>query len=122
MILPAVKLGTLALKTICKPIANRLKKEAGLHPRFRQFIVNIAQVHSCALCLLLYFSFKFFQILLHGFALKLAFLAWVSVFSLCLRLGSFFCPHFCAELGVELVIIKSMSGMNMMPVKVDVKY
>ncbi|XWS39385.1 hypothetical protein CRYUN_Cryun18bG0049200 [Craigia yunnanensis] len=34
MILPVVKLGTLALKTFCKPFANRLKKEAGLHPRF----------------------------------------------------------------------------------------
>ncbi|XP_065873503.1 OPA3-like protein [Euphorbia lathyris] len=45
MILPVVKLGTLALKTACKPIANRLKKEAGLHPRFRQFIVNIAQAN-----------------------------------------------------------------------------
>ncbi|GMN53904.1 hypothetical protein TIFTF001_023036 [Ficus carica] len=43
MILPVVKLGTLALKTFCKPIANRLKKEAGLHPKFRQFIINIAQ-------------------------------------------------------------------------------
>ncbi|KAJ8763775.1 hypothetical protein K2173_003557 [Erythroxylum novogranatense] len=45
MILPVVKLGTLALKTICKPIANRLKKEAGLHPRFRNLIINIAQVN-----------------------------------------------------------------------------
>ncbi|OMP10221.1 Optic atrophy 3-like protein [Corchorus olitorius] len=45
MILPVVKLGTLALKTACKPIANRLKKEAGLHPRFRQFIINIAQAN-----------------------------------------------------------------------------
>ncbi|KAK9131973.1 hypothetical protein Scep_011501 [Stephania cephalantha] len=43
MILPFVKLGTLALKTFAKPIANRLKKEAGIHPKFRQFIVNIAQ-------------------------------------------------------------------------------
>ncbi|KAF2295031.1 hypothetical protein GH714_031162 [Hevea brasiliensis] len=43
MILPVLKLGTLALRTICKPIANRLKKEAGLHPGFRQFIINIAQ-------------------------------------------------------------------------------
>ncbi|XP_039007777.1 OPA3-like protein [Hibiscus syriacus] len=43
MILPVVKLGTLALKTACKPIANRLKKEASLHPRIRQFIINIAQ-------------------------------------------------------------------------------
>ncbi|XWS54118.1 hypothetical protein CRYUN_Cryun10bG0061200 [Craigia yunnanensis] len=45
MILPVVKLGTLALKTLCKPIASRLKKEAGLHPRFRQFIINIAQAN-----------------------------------------------------------------------------
>ncbi|XP_059435216.1 OPA3-like protein [Corylus avellana] len=45
MILPVVKLGTLALKTICKPIANRLKKEAGRHPKFRQFIINIAQTN-----------------------------------------------------------------------------
>ncbi|MBA0855716.1 hypothetical protein Goshw_017920 [Gossypium schwendimanii] len=43
MILPVAKLGTLALKTACKPIANRLKKDAGLHPRFRQLIINIAQ-------------------------------------------------------------------------------
>uniref|UniRef100_A0A2P2JCQ9 OPA3-like protein n=1 Tax=Rhizophora mucronata TaxID=61149 RepID=A0A2P2JCQ9_RHIMU len=45
MILPVVKLGTLALKTISKPIANRLKMEAGLHPRFRQYIVNLAQAN-----------------------------------------------------------------------------
>ncbi|OVA00003.1 Optic atrophy 3-like [Macleaya cordata] len=45
MILPFVKLGTLALKTLCKPIASRLKKEAGLHPRFRQLIVDIAQTN-----------------------------------------------------------------------------
>lgn len=49
MILPVVKLGTLALKTACKPIANRLKKEAGLHPRFRQFIINFAQVYLLSL-------------------------------------------------------------------------
>ncbi|XP_057508273.1 OPA3-like protein isoform X2 [Actinidia eriantha] len=45
MILPVVKLGTLFLKTACKPIANRLKKEAGRHPKFRQFIINIAQAN-----------------------------------------------------------------------------
>ncbi|XP_011037434.1 PREDICTED: optic atrophy 3 protein homolog isoform X1 [Populus euphratica] len=45
MILPVVKLGTLALKTFCKPIANRLKKEAGLHPKFRHFIINMAQAN-----------------------------------------------------------------------------
>ena len=44
LILPVVKLGTLALKTFCKPVANRLKKEAGLHPKFRHFIINMAQV------------------------------------------------------------------------------
>lgn len=44
MILPVVKLGTLALRTICKPIASRLKKEASRHARFRQFIINLAQV------------------------------------------------------------------------------
>lgn len=45
MVLPLVKLGTLALKTACKPIANRLKKEASLHPRFRQQIINFAQAN-----------------------------------------------------------------------------
>ncbi|VVB06122.1 unnamed protein product [Arabis nemorensis] len=45
MVLPLLKLGTLALRTICKPIANRLKKEAGVNPGFRQFIVNIAQAN-----------------------------------------------------------------------------
>lgn len=40
-----VKLGTLALKTLCKPIANRLKREAGYHPKFRQFIISIAQAN-----------------------------------------------------------------------------
>lgn len=39
-----VKLATLALKTACKPIASRLKKEAGYHPKFRSFIIAIAQV------------------------------------------------------------------------------
>ncbi|KAF8095818.1 hypothetical protein N665_0322s0034 [Sinapis alba] len=45
MVFPLVKLGSLALRTICKPIANRLKKQAGINPRFRQFIVNIAQAN-----------------------------------------------------------------------------
>ncbi|KAK4286113.1 hypothetical protein QN277_002719 [Acacia crassicarpa] len=45
VVLPVVKLGTLALKTLCKPIANRLKKEAGYHPKFRQFIISIAQAN-----------------------------------------------------------------------------
>lgn len=60
MILPVVKLGTLAIKTICKPIANRLKKEAGLHPKFRQLIINIAQVLFC-------FLFWFFFFLNNNF-------------------------------------------------------
>ncbi|XP_021295115.1 OPA3-like protein [Herrania umbratica] len=45
MVLPLLKLGTLALKTLSKPVANRLKRQAGYHPRFRQFIVNIAQAN-----------------------------------------------------------------------------
>ncbi|CAH2063715.1 unnamed protein product [Thlaspi arvense] len=46
MVVPMfLKLGTLALRTICKPIANRLKKEAGVSPRFRQFIINVAQAN-----------------------------------------------------------------------------
>ncbi|KAE9456079.1 hypothetical protein C3L33_12023, partial [Rhododendron williamsianum] len=46
MILPVVKLGTLALRTASKPIANRLKKEAGKHPKFRQFI-NFCMMNFC---------------------------------------------------------------------------
>ncbi|CAI9754904.1 unnamed protein product [Fraxinus pennsylvanica] len=45
MILPVFKLGTLALKTLCKPIGKRIKKEAGLNPKFRQSIINIAQAN-----------------------------------------------------------------------------
>ncbi|RVW37973.1 hypothetical protein CK203_084210 [Vitis vinifera] len=45
MVLPLVKLGTLALKTLSKPIASRLKQHAGLHPQFRQFIVSMAQAN-----------------------------------------------------------------------------
>jgi len=43
MILPVAKLGTLLLKTMSKPIATRLKTEASRHPKFRQFISNLAQ-------------------------------------------------------------------------------
>ncbi|PON57117.1 Optic atrophy 3-like [Trema orientale] len=43
MVLPLVKLGTLVLKTLSKPVASRLKQQAGLHPRFRQLIINLAQ-------------------------------------------------------------------------------
>ncbi|RZC86488.1 hypothetical protein C5167_030567 [Papaver somniferum] len=45
MSLPLFKLGTLVLKTACKPIATRLKLEAGKHPRFRQLIINFAQTN-----------------------------------------------------------------------------
>ncbi|XP_076960179.1 uncharacterized protein LOC143636479 [Bidens hawaiensis] len=45
MILPFAKLGTLALKTICKPVAKRIKKEAGRHPQFRHSIINFAQAN-----------------------------------------------------------------------------
>ncbi|XAR66519.1 hypothetical protein NMG60_11012788 [Bertholletia excelsa] len=45
MVLPFLKLGTLLLKTLSKPIASRLKQQAGLHPKFRQLIVNIAQAN-----------------------------------------------------------------------------
>lgn len=44
MVLPLVKLGALAMKTVSKPIASRLKKEAGRHPQFRSFIISMAQV------------------------------------------------------------------------------
>ncbi|CAO2842898.1 unnamed protein product [Amaranthus hypochondriacus] len=45
MVLPLLKLGTLALRTLSKPIASRLKKQAGLHPKFREFIISIAQIN-----------------------------------------------------------------------------
>lgn len=43
--LPLLKLGTLALKTFSKPIAARLKQQAGIHPKFRNLIVSIAQTN-----------------------------------------------------------------------------
>ncbi|KAG0455342.1 hypothetical protein HPP92_024634 [Vanilla planifolia] len=49
MILPFVKLGTLALRTLAKPIASKLKQQAGVHPRFRELIVNLAQVAGGAI-------------------------------------------------------------------------
>lgn len=45
MILPLAKLGTLAIRTLSKPIATRLKVEAARHPRFRTLIVNMAQIN-----------------------------------------------------------------------------
>jgi hypothetical protein len=44
MVLPLVKLGSLAFRTLSKPIAARLKHSAGIHPKFRGFIIGIAQV------------------------------------------------------------------------------
>ncbi|KAL3851358.1 hypothetical protein ACJIZ3_013240 [Penstemon smallii] len=45
MVFPLIKLGTLALKTLSKPVANRLKQQAGIHPKFRNFIISIAQAN-----------------------------------------------------------------------------
>lgn len=46
MVLPLFKLGSLALRTLSKPIASRLKVTAGHHPKFRQHIINFAQLLS----------------------------------------------------------------------------
>ncbi|CAH8355477.1 unnamed protein product [Eruca vesicaria subsp. sativa] len=43
MVLPLMKLGTLLVKTISKPLASQLKHQAKVHPRFRQSIINFAQ-------------------------------------------------------------------------------
>ncbi|BAD87190.1 hypothetical protein [Oryza sativa Japonica Group] len=43
MVLPLVKLGSLAFRTLSKPIAARLKHNAGIHPKFRGFIIGLAQ-------------------------------------------------------------------------------
>ncbi|KAL4563264.1 hypothetical protein LXL04_027304 [Taraxacum kok-saghyz] len=45
MSLPFMKLGTLVLRTLSKPIASRLKKEAAINPRFRTSIIGIAQAN-----------------------------------------------------------------------------
>uniref|UniRef100_A0A1D1YSK2 OPA3-like protein n=1 Tax=Anthurium amnicola TaxID=1678845 RepID=A0A1D1YSK2_9ARAE len=45
MMLPLVKLGALAMKTLSKPAANRLKQAAGRHAEFRRLIVSIAQAN-----------------------------------------------------------------------------
>ncbi|KAM0823790.1 hypothetical protein ACQ4PT_070633 [Festuca glaucescens] len=47
MVLPLVKLGSLAFRTLSKPIAGRLKHHAGVHPKFRGFIIGLAQA-ACA--------------------------------------------------------------------------
>ncbi|KAE8812240.1 OPA3-like protein [Hordeum vulgare] len=40
--LPVMKLGTLLLRTLSKPIANHLKSQAAVHPKFRDFIISIS--------------------------------------------------------------------------------
>ncbi|XP_062206893.1 uncharacterized protein LOC133908760 [Phragmites australis] len=45
MVLPLVKLGSLAFRTLSKPIAARLKHSAGIHPKFRGLIIGIAQAN-----------------------------------------------------------------------------
>ncbi|KAJ8761492.1 hypothetical protein K2173_001626 [Erythroxylum novogranatense] len=45
MVLPLLKLGTLAVKTLSKPVANKLKQQATNYPKFRHFIVSIAQAN-----------------------------------------------------------------------------
>lgn len=51
MVLPLMKLGTLLVKTISKPLASQLKHQAKVHPKFRQFIINFAQVIGLSLSL-----------------------------------------------------------------------
>ena len=80
---PVVKLGTLALKTICKPIANRLKKEAGLHPNFRHFIIDFAQVLSLLS--------PFFFFFIYGFLSSSVVIAWFWVLVSFADLGFVFC-------------------------------
>ncbi|KAJ8494089.1 hypothetical protein OPV22_015810 [Ensete ventricosum] len=45
MLLPVVKLGSLALRTLSKPIASRLKQQAGNYPKFREYIIGLAQAN-----------------------------------------------------------------------------
>ncbi|KAF2952309.1 hypothetical protein DAI22_01g328000 [Oryza sativa Japonica Group] len=52
MVLPLVKLGSLAFRTLSKPIAARLKHNAGIHPKFRGFIIGLAQAIQAAADLL----------------------------------------------------------------------
>ncbi|RZS17370.1 hypothetical protein BHM03_00049508 [Ensete ventricosum] len=57
MLLPVVKLGSLALRTLSKPIASRLKQQAGNYPKFREYIIGLAQVLPPPLSLVLSFLF-----------------------------------------------------------------
>lgn len=51
MVLPLLKLGTLAVKTLSKPLASKLKQQAAFHPKFRQLIINFAQVLIFYICI-----------------------------------------------------------------------
>ena len=44
MILPFAKLGALALRSLSKPLASRVKSQAARHERFRKIIERFAQV------------------------------------------------------------------------------
>jgi len=61
MILPVAKLGALLMKSLGKPLAIRLKTHAAKHPRFRQFIIDVAQVR--VLLMLINFIFSIIKIL-----------------------------------------------------------
>ena len=41
--LPVAKLGALLLKTLAKPVANRIKKSAAEHPKFRTFCISFGR-------------------------------------------------------------------------------
>ncbi|CAL9749435.1 OPA3-like protein isoform X1 [Musa acuminata AAA Group] len=45
MLLPVVKLGSLVLRTLSKPIASRLKQQTGNYPKFREYIIGLAQAN-----------------------------------------------------------------------------
>ncbi|KAK1420417.1 hypothetical protein QVD17_21996 [Tagetes erecta] len=45
MSLPFMKLGTLVVRTLSKPIATSLKKQAAVNPKFRNSIISIAQAN-----------------------------------------------------------------------------
>lgn len=45
MVIPFLKLGALAVKTLSKPLAAAVKRRAKSHPRFREIIINIAQTN-----------------------------------------------------------------------------
>ncbi|KAG8386368.1 hypothetical protein BUALT_Bualt03G0141600 [Buddleja alternifolia] len=43
MVLPVIKLGSLFVRTVSKPIAKQLKQAAAFHPKFRGIIIDLAQ-------------------------------------------------------------------------------